>query len=1082
MTVSVPAAMWTELREGLLYAAEDNDTAQQLAQLLSKAAGAVKQSDWSTQLEVVQYQACMGAGKSHVIRKLMGNMDVVLAPTNNLMNELKAKLKGVRASRVFTPHKLLTCDLVTDGTLFVDEVHTMDGLLILAAVRMLRVKRLVVVGDERQSKLRFDEGRHIYELLDFGKATLHELVYNFRNPKWIVEHNFFKLLGYDMKTHNTEDSIPVGRIKFCEYNAFKADKVMFLSKHHDVLSDRPREKSSVRANQGVECESVLVVFPNEGVSNLAVVQGFMVVAFTRHTKRLTLAYDDACPLAPFLNAFIAGTVDRKLMLETGFAIPEEEKVEPVHMRPCESLGEVPSSSVSEESCSEVQGTCGEVSECCSSWEEESFFSFPFSGDCRGQCVAEAVQAEPVRSFDPTASTRAAVQAYKLSKEEGVRMPDFRPLCSAEASSALSCCSKREAVKMLGGVFNVGVVKPAVEQGWPDRIAPGENLRLTNAGREAIEAVELSDGADFPTVLTEVAAGTVAHRLMSTFEIPSPGYAKAVSLVGPEDVLEHRHVPSSDAYISAREMCLAEDEQEGCSHNTYGSLEVPSCRTARASEGLYSAIAKGKVSAETDKFFQYGNPSGHHFNDRPSTRLKCLVARYDNHRHWAIKDEHRGAAEAKLVVDSWMRNFRVGQEQVFLDEAEMMVITTSFMKDAVVKGWVPRADDEYARSVAHFTIKTMFKPSGKPVAHLDLYKPPQGISAFEPSNNLVFGLGFRMIQALINKHEQCTVPGVSVVTDFGQPMHDYIAQMQLSVDQVPLGAEWAITDGEMFDSNQEAYFTQAIEKDLFRRYGAAEDFLSLFYSIRKDWKVKSAGGIKASPDGQNASGHSATILGNSTVSKVLSNYVLNVSGPRVVTYKGDDYACFGTGMSVNKERLLEIEDYMPLRLKVSIGSGGEFCGLVANGRTFSVNVWRRVRKLMGARFADYDHFCEVKPAVTEFLKLMSVLESNGMMIKQANIDVNGITPGQYDAALDFLVSFTKLSEQQFLSAFRVHYEGTSFLDSNFMVFEMLDPLMLRRLRRDEDFGAKAKSRGLRRTETIIRGNVLDGVVVEKVNKM
>nr|UUG74030.1 MAG: hypothetical protein [Hubei Beny-like virus 1] len=494
--------------------------------------------------------------------------------------------------------------------------------------------------------------------------------------------------------------------------------------------------------------------------------------------------------------------------------------------------------------------------------------------------------------------------------------------------------------------------------------------------------------------------------------------KEVPFVDPVvDLVLPKYQPPSDSYLLGSEMMdpMAVDPNV----TSMNELESQVCgngfSNGVASIDLVTPVnQRGHPTNTVASFYSAAAGLGLHYDKfKPFQTMAVMEARYLNF----VPKFPFGYDQVKLateIVDLWFREHMQVNYSAF-GEPEIQTVLSSFLKSVREKKYPQRyrgIDNPEARLV-RFHLKDIFKPKLNNV--FDFFKVGQGISAWDTDVCAMFCGVFR----ILGKH-MIACEKSHVLTDSHTSESDFIEKVTEQFQNLPGTALNGVTDGEMFDAQQNE-FTQEIEKQFWLRLGVAENFLDMYYSFRKRY-VMQATNVRGRAGCQKTSGEPGTLVNNGIVSKVLSNFIIRGEGPVGIVYKGDDFNKRQCNLTVNEDNKKIIEAVCPLKLKVNISEGSEFCGLiVANGYVFP-SISRKLNKIMSHRFRDYKHFCEYQTSLRDFVKKMEKLDPakvialNARVTKSTNFQVSV----QYDA----IISFSHISKEQFETVFKRKVEGDS----------------------------------------------------------
>nr|UIW13794.1 MAG: hypothetical protein [Rhizoctonia solani beny-like virus 6] len=285
-----------------------NETAMEipaLAKLCDMAKDAVPASGMKVTFKLDMLEGPPGTGKSYTVREWIrlleddyGEKVAVVAPFLALAGDYHnvRMPNGELRKFVFkTPHRAF--ELAGLDTIFVDEMGAYDADLLVALAHKTGAKRVVLVGDLKQTLLREEEGTPMFDatggsaVFDTEKIAKHTLVYNFRNtPEVVAILNM--VFGYSMlsaRQGETADGRPI-LVKAGDMTEEqkKFRSLIFAKASYDFfgLADptgNKGEKVTVRANQGQTYDNVKVSLTATDDPILDV-HGMLCVALSRARK------------------------------------------------------------------------------------------------------------------------------------------------------------------------------------------------------------------------------------------------------------------------------------------------------------------------------------------------------------------------------------------------------------------------------------------------------------------------------------------------------------------------------------------------------------------------------------------------------------------------------------------------------------------------------------------------------------------------------------------------------------------------------------------------------------------------------
>lgn len=217
---------------------------------------------------------------------------------------------------------------------------------------------------------------------------------------------------------------------------------------------------------------------------------------------------------------------------------------------------------------------------------------------------------------------------------------------------------------------------------------------------------------------------------------------------------------------------------------------------------------------------------------------------------------------------------------------------------------------------------------------------------------------------------------------------------------------------MFDAHQNS-FTQEIERQYFERLGLSQEMISNYYSFRTGYLIKAncASGVAGS---QKTSGEPGTLLNNGIVSKVISNWLLRGDGPQVILYKGDDFVKHQCELKMDENRKKLLDSACALKIRVTIASGADFCGLILeNGKMFP-SILRKYNKVTAHRFRNHEHFCEYQESLRDWSN--RVESFNSEMVKASNAKLYNTCYESIRSMYETIVSVSHIDYNKFCKQF------------------------------------------------------------------
>jgi hypothetical protein len=361
------------------------------------------------------------------------------------------------------------------------------------------------------------------------------------------------------------------------------------------------------------------------------------------------------------------------------------------------------------------------------------------------------------------------------------------------------------------------------------------------------------------------------------------------------------------------------------------------------------------------YYVASSGDGLHYNVHdPFQELQCIQNRYLRYKR-RLPFNDRARALASEMVDLFSSECMNITGDIY-DEGNLYSIFSNFVKAAKAKHYPEQRigfDNTNARLI-RFMMKNILKPSKGELN--DLYKAGQGISAWSKDAQILFGGVMRSIN---NWFLKCLKPNVIYNNGYNEEQLVVLVNGQLR--SLNVLAVDGVTDMNEFDANQNQ-FTQYIERLVLERMGVRKSVIDLYYSFRENYKFASRF-VYANGGMTKTSGEPATLLMNSILSAVITNYLLRGDGPFAMVVQGDDVTKRQLNLKLNEQNYDRFKQFVNLSIKISIGKGMEFCGYLIVGGKMVPSLVRKIKKVTGHRFRDYKHFCEYQQSIRNNLELI-----------------------------------------------------------------------------------------------------------------
>lgn len=431
---------------------------------------------------------------------------------------------------------------------------------------------------------------------------------------------------------------------------------------------------------------------------------------------------------------------------------------------------------------------------------------------------------------------------------------------------------------------------------------------------------------------------------------------------------------SDAYLLIKELIppVATDPEIPSLNEITSHLVKDDFTTARTNEAdLYvKQNIRGHPMETLKKWYGVGSGLGNHFlSKRKFQTLAVIAKRYDG----AIPRRKFDDAAKKFAEQITIAFFNKYYTRMpDLQEEDVDLLTQRYMEDCKKRNYNKRYDGEGgidSENDVHFAIKEIFKPSGM-LKLLDIEKVAQGISSWGATALTFYQRAFRLMGWMrlnsLNDSGDYTFHSMRYKHELDF-MEEFVNACKKHGNN-PVSV--ASTDVEEADKAQNE-FTQWIERTFWKCLGISEEFLDAYYRHRSGYKLISEITTSRARHAQ-TSGSPGTLDHTEIVTDVVSDYVVTSDGPVTVGGTGDDYCKVGMNLTFDEDRMDMIKSYYPVNIKNHIGTESEFCGLTITPKGLYPNLYRRLVKIGGARWRDYNHFTEYQKSLRDYMKLVTKL--------------------------------------------------------------------------------------------------------------
>jgi hypothetical protein len=252
----------------------DDTDAVPLKEVKEKAKKEIPRSGFSVTAKFAIIQGAFGTGKSHQIKKVVTDEDVVLAPFKRLLADYQEDASG---SKIFfkTMHRAIS-DHRKARYMYIDECYSFPAEYLKVCMYLYQPEIVFLVGDTKQTKTLAAEGTCIDQVVDCKNA--HYLYKNFRNPVSVVDWAV-KKFGYDMVPAGPEFNSNVPMVEFKNEDWAIPDGVDHISPDRGLVN-LDITSHTVRQFQGATRDTLAQTLTPESLNTFAV-PCIKLVAMTR---------------------------------------------------------------------------------------------------------------------------------------------------------------------------------------------------------------------------------------------------------------------------------------------------------------------------------------------------------------------------------------------------------------------------------------------------------------------------------------------------------------------------------------------------------------------------------------------------------------------------------------------------------------------------------------------------------------------------------------------------------------------------------------------------------------------------------
>lgn len=272
-----------------------------LKSVKDRAAKSMPTTGFKIDVKVRYIRGGPGCGKSHLIRVMADENDLVVAPFTKLKPDYEGLInqQGDGYDLIFkTTHRAM--EVRGHKRVFLDEFTSFPYEILACILYNNGAEELFLVGDELQTKVQEPtEGLYIGNYVPLNEVSKHTLLVNFRNPPATVAM-LNRLFGYEMRAskttankirvHGPDDPVPQNVV---------AHRIGFS--HVSAELNTGDKRNTVRANQGGSHDNV-VLYVNSSDKNVLGATELQIVALSRHKEELYLVHDGGPEALTFVES------------------------------------------------------------------------------------------------------------------------------------------------------------------------------------------------------------------------------------------------------------------------------------------------------------------------------------------------------------------------------------------------------------------------------------------------------------------------------------------------------------------------------------------------------------------------------------------------------------------------------------------------------------------------------------------------------------------------------------------------------------------------------------------------------------
>jgi len=434
--------------------------------------------------------------------------------------------------------------------------------------------------------------------------------------------------------------------------------------------------------------------------------------------------------------------------------------------------------------------------------------------------------------------------------------------------------------------------------------------------------------------------------------------------------------------------------------------------------IWNKTKAGLLKRRIERKYRSINPGmGNHYNNTPEESLIASgrIGRTEK-KPQLTNESVRYARELarETFTKHWRKDYVVNKEK-------LNYVVYTAIKAIKQRNYQGRFDAEIKKSF-DLTLTCSNKDQFKPIKNhkLNLTKGGQVLLQSPARINLQF-IGYMRAHSFLFK--DALQPDV-FTDDYESPI-DFRVRMTQAISKLPTCSRVAIADGEQWDSQQNPV-TLEIEKEMKRLFGASDQTINDYFVVRGNLPFIMHGIFKGVTNGEKGSGFLDTKNGNTTLAVTLGSKIIDGVGPKVVGCKGDDYARVQAGITINDKEVERIKKLCGMKLDVTVGDGGEFCGNSISRYGMYPSITRMAMKIMALKANSVDKFYEKQISIRD--KIREILASGLVETIKYSALAESVSENYVTACFEFLNSMAHINKEQWLSVTRVRKPNRYYLPS------------------------------------------------------